>query len=263
MAYELVKISNNKNKIYWTILILSFCVFIFVTFIFKDSENFDNKSKDINKNKNKNKYIEPLLSSYNIGTCSKNCCATQWPTPVDVTERSGVNMKDVGPGRKFTASNLTCNNGVKDTGCVCLTDGTRKLLGNRGYVKDLPKGNGLLNQDYRKSAFKIMEDKVQPAKVLGQTEELTGKKTDIIYISGKNENKFDNKVDKYRTIAEAKELEKNYSMPINTNMITIDNDLINHALFNSNISGNELSDLETLLNQRLGLNTQNVFVDRK
>lgn len=270
MRYELVKISNGQNqcKSIGLLLILSFTAIFIINKMFNNFEHFEtSKNKPVNKTNKTNKlFIEPILSSYNIGTCSKNCCATQWPVPIDLAERSGVKKSDVGPGKKYKASNLTCNNGVRDTGCVCLTDGTKKLLGNRGYVKELPQGNGLLGQDYRISAFKIMEDKVQPAKVLGQTEELTGRKSDSLSLSGKTVNKYDRKLDSYRSVSEARELSEKYAMPINTNMIEFDNVAINNALVGSNISGNNIStssDLDRFMSERLGMNTQGVFANRK
>lgn len=271
MRYELVKLSNGQNqcKSIGLLLLLSLTAIFVINKIFNNFEHFEtSKNKPLKTtNKTNNKlFIEPILSSYNIGTCSKNCCATQWPVPIDLAERSGVKKSDVGFGKKYTASNLTCNNGVRDTGCVCLTDGTKKLLGNRGYVKSLPQGNGLLGQDYRVSAFKIMEDKVQPAKVLGQTEELTGRKSDSLSLSGKTVNKYDRKLDSYRSVSEAKELSEKYAMPINTNMIEINNVAINNALIGSNISGNSISkssDLDRFMSERLGMNTQGVFANRK
>ena len=43
--------------------------------------------------------------------CSKNCCFTGWKNDVEVND--GVD------GSKYTASNLTCNDGNRNTGCVC------------------------------------------------------------------------------------------------------------------------------------------------
>lgn len=273
MTYQLVKIVNPEKecKSFAIVLILSFCVFLLLNKVLTRFEYFDqskliNKNKDKNKDKNKNKnknLIKPILSSYNIGKCSKNCCATQWPVPIDLMEKSKIKKSDVGPGKKYSTSNLTCNNGVINTGCVCLGNESKNLFGNRGYVKSLPQGNGLLDQDYRKSAFKIMEDKVQPAKVLGQTEELTGRKSDSDSLHGKNINKFDIRLDSYRSVSDAKELAKNYSMSINNNMISFDNVAINNSLNQSNISSNEISDLNIFMKDRLGMNTQNTSVSRK
>jgi hypothetical protein len=91
--------------------------------------------------------------SYTLGVCSKNCCSTQWKTNIDVTERSKVKSIDVGPGKKYLTSNMTCNNGVINTGCVCISDETKKMFNNRGFVKEVPMSNGLLDADYTISPF--------------------------------------------------------------------------------------------------------------
>lgn len=43
--------------------------------------------------------------------CSKNCCATEWKK--DNVVNDGVD------GTKYQASNLNCNDGSRDTGCIC------------------------------------------------------------------------------------------------------------------------------------------------
>jgi hypothetical protein len=91
--------------------------------------------------------------SYTLGVCSKNCCSTQWKTHIDVTEGSKVKSTDVGPGKKYLTSNMTCNNGVINTGCVCISDETKKMFNNRGFVKEVPMSNGLLDADYTISPF--------------------------------------------------------------------------------------------------------------
>jgi hypothetical protein len=282
MPYELVKIPNKQCQTFWMILIMFFSVMAIING-FKNSsfENFDQKNKKNTKSntksntKTKVKYTIPKYTipkniktypkSYNLGVCSKNCCATQWPVPINLTENSKVNPRLI--GKKYFRSNLTCNNGVINTGCVCLTDGSKKLLGNRGYVKNLPTGNGLFEQDNRKSAFKIMEDKVpRPVNVLGQTTELTGESKPK-YTSGKYSSRFDSRTDRYRSVESEKELVKQFSMPIDNNMISFDNDAINQALFdqklmNSNISGNVLSPTERLMSNPIGIRT-NIPVNRK
>ena len=40
---------------------------------------------------------------------------------------------------------MTCNNGVINTGCVCISDETKKMFNNRGFVKEVPMSNGLLD----------------------------------------------------------------------------------------------------------------------
>jgi hypothetical protein len=272
MPYVLVKTTNNQIKYFWMILFV-FCSGLFIYNRIGHNESFDNKNTDSSDQKakktklntrtiakSKYAYIDPLLKSYNLGTCSKNCCATQWTVPIDLTERSGVNKRDVGKGRKFRASNLTCNNGVINTGCLCLTAESENVLSNRGYVKDLPQGNGLLNQDNRKSAFKVMEEeKLRKPTVLGQTTELTGVPGEDISMSGRQINKYDSRMDRYRSVESDIELSKQFSMPINTNIISIDHQSINDALVGSNISGNELnSNVDVLLSKPLGASSSDL-----
>ena len=179
-------------------------------------------------------------------------------------ERSRINKGDV--GTKYATSNLTCNNGVMDTGCVCLTDGSKKLLGNRGYVKRLPMANGMLDQDNRISAFKIMEDEIpRPMNILGQTTELTGTKRDDLNLSGKYENKTENRVDKYKTVKSSQELAKNMYFPINTNVITIDNEKINIDQYKKTFgdADKNLKGTDLLLKKPLGKDTRDIKVNRK
>jgi len=285
MPYELVKIPNKQCQTFWMILIMFFCAMAIINgFKYNRFEYFDQKKKTIIQDKTdakkdtkiKLKYTIPKYTnskniktypkSYNLGVCSKNCCATQWPVPINLTEKSKVDPRLI--GKKYFRSNLTCNNGVINTGCVCLTNESKKVLGNRGYVKDLPMGNGLFEQDNRKSAFKIMEDQVpRSVNVLGQTTELTGKSKPK-YTSGKFSSRFDSRTDRYRSIESEKELVKQFSMPIDNNIISFDNDainqsLMNQALMNSNISGNVLSPTERLMSNPLGTSTKGVSVNRK
>lgn len=283
MPYVLVKNTNNQAQYYWIILLMFFGGMFFYNRI-NSNEDFANKSaqtksrqttrSDLTNSRQKAKsrysYVDPLLKSYNLGTCSKNCCATQWAVPIDLTERSGVKKIDVGRGRKFRASNLTCNNGVINTGCLCLTAESENVLANRGYVKNLPQGNGLLNQDNRKSAFKVMEEeKLRKPAVLGQTTELTGVprvagQTDLNTLSGKYVNKYDSRIDRYRSVESDIEISKQFNMPINTNIINIDHQAINNSLVGTNISGNEIvSEVDKLIAKPLGSDTKNIIVSRK
>jgi hypothetical protein len=170
-------------------------------------------------------------------------------------------------GQKYFTSNLTCNNGVIDTGCVCLTKGSKKLLGNRGYISKLPYSNGLLEEDNRISAFKIMEDQIpRPMNILGQTTELTGSPMDTINTIGRYENKYDNKIDKYKTVKSEEELVKRYSIPVNNNIITYDNQAINDTLLKLNKFGNvtdDSSEVNKLLARQIGFDSKDFIVDRK
>ena len=215
------------------------------------------KIKEAKRSKN----IDPY-NSYNLGVCSKNCCATQWPVPIDVTENSNVRRGQL--NKRYRTSNLTCNNGVMNTGCVCLTKESGKLLGNRGYVDYLPLGNGILEQDNRTSAFKLLEDQIpRPLNVIGQTEELIGSKNQKIKIKGNDENKYDKKIDRYRTVNDDMALAKRYSMPIDNNMIFFDNQAINNAITNNNMRGNSMTPTDRLLLNPLGVDVKDIKVNRK
>ena len=288
MPYELVKVPNKQCKILWIMLGLFFCtICIFYRFNYSSSEHFSEKDKKISSSTNLSKSITPIPTipkptipkptiskptqnksknkklypkSYNLGVCSKNCCSTQWPVPIDFTEKSKVNPKTI--GKKYFKSNLTCNNGIINTGCVCLTNESKKVLENRGYVNNLSMGNGLLEQDNKKSAFKIMEDKIpRPVNILGQTTELTGDSKPK-YTSGKLSSSIDNRLDSYRSIESEKEIANKFTMPINYNTISFDNEAINEALYNSNISGNKLSPTERLISNPIGIRTQSMSIRR-
>lgn len=67
----------------------------------------------------------------NYSMCSKSCCGnttSNWPTPVHLQADDFVTKS----GKKFVASNYTCNNGWQDTGCLCLEDKTSNFLLKRG-----------------------------------------------------------------------------------------------------------------------------------
>lgn len=264
MAYELVKISNKRQNMFIVILILIgvgimlFKLMNLYPFKSKHHEKFT--ADNIN---NPSPYDD---ESYTLGVCSKNCCATQWPVPINLTEKSKVTPDMVGKNKKYSTSNLTCNNGVINTGCLCLTNESKALLGNRGYADKLPMSNGLLDEDHRIGAFKIMEDITpRPVNVLGETTELTG--TGKVMTIGKIENKFDNKVDKYKTVQSEEELSNMFSMPVNSNIIMYNNQEINDALIKSNISGNEISDeslgVDKLLARPIGFDSKDFIIDRK
>lgn len=190
------------------------------------------------------KQIELFTSSYNLGVCSKNCCSTQWPIPIDVTEDSGISIKDA---QKYLTSNITCNNGVTNTGCVCLTEQTKNMFEKGGYVKDLPTDNkGLLLADNSISAFKIIEDQTpRPVNVIGQTTELTGSKSDTIV--GKDEH-----IDRYRYVNDEIDISTQFSMPVNSNIITFDNEKINDAQKKNITQPNELTDVDKLVGRPIG-----------
>jgi hypothetical protein len=250
MPYELVKNPDSNCKIFWMSLMLFICGFTLIKLLKNKNEHFKTESK-----------LKPKLNStYNLGVCSKNCCATQWPVPINLTEKSKVKSTDI--GKKYFTSNLTCNNGIINTGCVCLTDKSKKALGNRGYIQNLPLGNGLLDEDNRRSVFKIMEDKPRP-NILGQTTELTGNKNEKNIVSGKNEYKYENRMNSNRSVESANDIAKEFSMSINTNIIDWNNESINNALSETNISGNDIKEVDSLLKKQIGYRDKDISVSRK
>ena len=206
MIFKLVKKSDENCKIFWMILILFICMCLIINnlYKYKFNELFENNAK---------KETEPIKTKpgYNLGTCSKNCCATQWNTPVNVTENSKVNQSDI--GTKYFTSNITCNDGIVNTGCVCLTPESKELLNNRGYVKKLPLGNGLLGTDNHKSVWQLTDNLLNKPTTLEQTIELTGLKDNIV--SGVTNDKGYT----FSTIDFDTDITKNYSIPINNNNI--------------------------------------------
>jgi hypothetical protein len=254
MTYELVRNPNTQCKTFWMMILLFICSFVLINLLKNKNEHF--KTESVKKTNSKLKQN----STYNLGVCSKNCCATQWPLTINLTERSKVKSTDI--GKKYYTSNLTCNNGIINTGCLCLTDESKKVFGNRGYIKKLPTGNGLLDEDNRKSVFKVMENKPRP-NVLGQTTELTGKKDEKNIISGKNEYKYENRINSHRSVDSANEIAKEFSMPIDTNMIEWNNEVINNALIDTNISGNNIMSTESLLKNQIGYRDKDITVSRK
>ena len=79
-------------------------------------------------NNNNNKYSEEFYNNYfdlkndtnntisNIENivCSKDCCSTQWPISDKIHVKDPkINMTE------YLPTNLNCNNGIYDTGCVC------------------------------------------------------------------------------------------------------------------------------------------------
>lgn len=209
MVFRLVQKSNSNCKTIWMILILliSICLIVNKLYELRNNEYFDNKQ------------LSKPKSTYNLGTCSKNCCATQWRTPINITEQSKVLSTDI--GKKFFTSNLTCNNGVINTGCVCLTPESKKLLENKGYVKQLPVSNGLLEADNLKSVWQLNDNLVNKPAVLGQTTELTGKPSNTQVLAG-NDN-----IKNYNYGLIDYDIDINNSIPIDNNMIDWNNNIIN------------------------------------
>jgi len=48
--------------------------------------------------------------------CSKKCCFSGWPNSIIINDNI-VDINDI--GKKYKTTNLNCNNGINDTGCIC------------------------------------------------------------------------------------------------------------------------------------------------
>lgn len=58
--------------------------------------------------------------------CSRNCCSKQWGVPFE-------NESDVvDDEHQYVANNVTCSDGVSNSGCACMTQAQFNYLGSRG-----------------------------------------------------------------------------------------------------------------------------------
>ena len=81
---------------------------------------------ECNQNKYPDKYSEEFYNTYfdlkndtpmtnnEQIICSKDCCSTQWP----ISENIYVKDKKIDMN-EYLPTNLNCNNGINDTGCIC------------------------------------------------------------------------------------------------------------------------------------------------
>ncbi len=109
------------------------------TKIEEDNSPFVRKSQEILPpwagNKNDFGEIDMLDDGMNgngtltFNMCSKSCCSTQYPPPIDVP----VDPLVCNSKQKFVSSSYTCNNGLQDSGCVCMTEDQAELFARRGY----------------------------------------------------------------------------------------------------------------------------------
>jgi hypothetical protein len=74
----------------------------------KYPEEFYNNYFDL-----KNDTSNSISNVENI-VCSKDCCSTQWPISENIHVKDPkINMDE------YLPTNLNCNNGINDTGCIC------------------------------------------------------------------------------------------------------------------------------------------------
>ena len=102
------------------ILLLLFCYF--------NSYECNSNSNSNSNSNNSNYYSEDFYNNYfnlkddipmNISNledivCSKDCCSTQWPISGKIhVKDTKIDMNE------YLPTNLNCNNGINDTGCIC------------------------------------------------------------------------------------------------------------------------------------------------
>jgi hypothetical protein len=94
------------NICYFLILI----VILYLLFYYCD---YNGSDEEFNKN-----YFN-LTNDTDIGynmekiICSKKCCSTDWPNTTNNSIDPKIDMN------KYLPTNLNCNDGIHDTGCVC------------------------------------------------------------------------------------------------------------------------------------------------
>lgn len=97
MVYKLV--TKTESNMLVNILLILVAVFAFSSLMKKKEtfKIFSGSSKDL--------------------VCSKKCCFTGWPNSVPINDDR---VKDSDIGTKFSTSNMNCNDGINDTGCICV-----------------------------------------------------------------------------------------------------------------------------------------------
>lgn len=98
MVYKLVKKNSSCNYLFYILLFLIAAWGLSV--LYPPIEKFKLGGED----------SKELI-------CSKKCCSTTWRSPVEIKDNR-INDKDI--GTKYTSSNINCNDGIRDTGCICV-----------------------------------------------------------------------------------------------------------------------------------------------
>lgn len=106
MAYVLTKNQQSCN--------IYLYIFIFLGVIYLLNK--------INKNKCSKEAFADKLENVKFGPnnntmCSQKCCFTGWHNNVIIKD-DNIDTKDI--GTKYLTSNFNCNNGINNTGCLCM-----------------------------------------------------------------------------------------------------------------------------------------------
>jgi len=103
--------SNNIICFLILLIILLYCY----SYTYECNNNQNNYSEDFYNNYFDLKNDIPMnISNLENIVCSKDCCSTQWP----ISEKIHVKDKKINMN-EYLPTNLNCNNGINDTGCVC------------------------------------------------------------------------------------------------------------------------------------------------
>jgi hypothetical protein len=102
-------INDNVNVICSCILlVILYLLYYYYVNTYEYTEEFNNNNYfDL-------KYDTPMNYNMEKMVCSKSCCSTQWPTsgPTQVNDPK-IDMNE------YLPTNLNCNDGIHDTGCIC------------------------------------------------------------------------------------------------------------------------------------------------
>jgi hypothetical protein len=101
-------INDNVNVICSCILLVILCLlYYYYVNTYEYTEEFNKNYFDL-------KYDTPMDYNMEKMVCSKSCCSTQWPT----SGSTQVNDPKIDMNEYLT-TNINCNDGIHDTGCIC------------------------------------------------------------------------------------------------------------------------------------------------
>ena len=101
--------SNNIICFLILLIILLYCY----SYTYECNNNQNNYSEDFYNNYF-NLNNDTPMNNNDIIVCSKNCCSTQWP----ISDKIQVKDQKIDMD-EYLPTNLNCNNGINDTGCIC------------------------------------------------------------------------------------------------------------------------------------------------
>ena len=97
-------------------MFINVCYFIILIIIFYLLFYYCNYTYECNKSDEEFfdlKYDTPIGYNMEKIICSKKCCSTDWPNTTNNSIDPKIDMN------KYLPTNLNCNDGIHDTGCIC------------------------------------------------------------------------------------------------------------------------------------------------